>query len=125
MRFKTFSNRATLLCLFFAAAVSIVSDSLNVIALYIAIPSAFLLSYVRCGKLFHNKYLMIQFALYAWYWFSSLWAAYPVSANRELHRILGAVLMTYIMGVWSGQENAEVFICRIYRALFGRMGLCA
>ena len=42
--------------LFFAAAVSVNSDALNTVALYIAIPLAFLLSYIRSGKVAPNKY---------------------------------------------------------------------
>ena len=118
MTFKTFSNKAILLCLFYAAAVSIVSDSLNTIALYMAIPFAFVLSYVKCGKIFPNRYVMILFWLYAWDWFSSLWAAYPVSANRELHRVLGAVLLTYIIGVNGANRKMLKYLYAVFIVLY-------
>lgn len=86
-----------IVCLFFAAAVSINSDSLNTIALYVAIPLAFILSYLQTGKLAPNKYEAILVMIYIWDCISSLWAEYPTSVSRELHRILGAFLLSYIM----------------------------
>ena len=90
-------NCIIICCLFFAAAASINSDTLNSLALYAAIPVAFLLSFLKRGKLLLNSYEGILLAIYAWDLFSFLWAQYPTSASRELHRILGAVLLIYIM----------------------------
>ena len=95
--------------LFFAAAVSVNSDALNTVALYIAIPLAFLLSYIRSGKVAPNKYEAILIVIYVWDCFSALWADYPASASRELHRILGAFLLTYIMA-----SNGKYFQVRKY-----------
>lgn len=81
----------------FAAAVSVNSDALNSLALYAAIPLAFLLSYFHVGKIAPNKYMSILMAIYIWDCISLIWAAYPESSSRELHRILGAFLLSYIM----------------------------
>lgn len=94
---KSFRDFVIIVCIFFAAAVSINSDSLNTIALYIAIPFAFLLSYLHVGKIAPNKYEAILIFIFIWDCVSSLWAEYPASVSRELHRILGAFLLTYIM----------------------------
>lgn len=93
----SFRDFIIITCLFFAAAVSINSDTLNTIALYVAIPFAFILSFLRVGKIAPNKYVAILFVIYIWDCISSLWAEYPASVSRELHRILGAFLLTYIM----------------------------
>lgn len=97
-------------CLFFAAAVSVNSDSLNSLALYVAIPIAFLLSFLKRGKFVLNRYEGILLAIYAWDLFSALWAQYPTSASRELHRILGAVLLIYIMAANGVEYKLNKFL---------------
>ena len=94
---KSIKDFIIIACLFFAAAVSINSDALNTIALYVAIPFAFVLSYLSVGKISPNKYEAILISIFIWDCISSLWAEYPASVSRELHRILGAFLLTYIM----------------------------
>lgn len=96
-RNKSISGFLIVCCLFFAAAVSVNSDALNSLALYAAIPLAFLLSYFHVGKIAPNKYMSILMAIYIWDCISLIWAAYPESSSRELHRILGAFLLSYIM----------------------------
>lgn len=105
MNSKAISNAVIVLCLFFAASVSVLSDALNVIALYMAIPLAFLLSFIKCERIAPNRYMVFLLLLYAWDGLSSLWALYPATANVELKRILGAFLLTYIVAV-NGTERS-------------------
>ena len=84
-RNKSISGFLIVCCLFFAAAVSVNSDALNSLALYAAIPLAFLLSYFHVGKIAPNKYMSILMAIYIWDCISLIWAAYPESSSRELH----------------------------------------
>lgn len=105
MNRKTISRSTIVLCLFFAASVSLLSDALNVIALYMAIPLAFLLSFIKCEKIAPSRYMTLLVLLYVWDCISSLWALYPATANVELKRILGAFLLTYIVTVNGRERN--------------------
>lgn len=105
-------------CLFFAAAVSINSDSLNSLALYVAIPLAFILSFLKCGKLVLNRYQGVLLAIYVWDLISALWAQYPASASRELHRVLGAVLLTFIMAANGGNNKLTKYLYITYLILY-------
>lgn len=95
----SFPDKIIVICLFFAASVSLLSDSLNTIALYVALPCAFMLSFLKCRRVSPNNYVMLLFLLFAWDFLSSLWAVYSDSASRELHRVLGCILLVYIIGV--------------------------
>lgn len=50
MNLRIFSNAIIIVCLYFAAIVSILSDSLTVIALYMAIPVAFPVEFYKMRK---------------------------------------------------------------------------
>ena len=102
---KTISRSTIILCLFFAAFVSKLSDALNGMALYMLLPLAFFLSFIKCEKIAPNRYMTFLILLYVWECFSSLWALYPSTANAELKRVLGAFLLTYIMAV-NGKERS-------------------
>lgn len=99
MNVKSICNFIIIVCIFFAAAVSINSAFLNSIALYVAIPLAFLLCFIRSKKLCPNRYEAILITLYIWDLISVSWAQYLLNASIELHKILGAFLVTYIMSV--------------------------
>lgn len=105
MNLRIFSNAIIIVCLYFAAIVSILSDSLTVIALYMAIPVAFLLSFIKCERIAPNRYVTLLLLLYVWDALSSLWALYPVTAYIELKRVLGAFLFSYIIAV-NGMERS-------------------
>lgn len=102
---KTFSKVTIVLCLYFAAFISLLSDALNVIALYMAIPLAFLLSFIKCERIAPNRYMTLLVLVYVWDCISSLWALYPAAAYVELKRVLGAFLLTYIMAVNGRERN--------------------
>lgn len=110
MKAKQISNFIIIICVIFAAIVSINSEALNRIALYIAIPLAFLLCFIKSGRLSPNKYQGIILALYLWDTFSYLWAQYPQNASVELHRILGAFLLTYIMAVGGTDRSIRKYL---------------
>ena len=106
----SFPDKIIIICLFFAASVSLLSDSLNTIALYVALPCAFMLSFLKCRKVSPNNYVMLLFLLFAWDFLSSLWAVYPDSASRELHRVLGSILLVYIIGVKTCKREVIKYI---------------
>lgn len=115
---KSISNFIIIFCLIFAAVVSINSDSLNSIALYVALPLAFSLSFLYYKKVSPNKYIAILFLLYLWDAISYFWADYPSSASRELHRILGAILLVYIMAVNGKKYEMLKYLYLIYFLLY-------
>lgn len=88
-----------IICLFFSAFASLLSDEINRLALYGALPLAFVLSYTKCQTFKVNRYSNILFALFVWIGISSFWADYSSYANTELHRVLGGFLVCYIMAV--------------------------
>lgn len=110
MKTKHISNFIIVVCVIFAAIVSINSEALNSIALYMAIPLAFILCFIKSGKLCPNKYQGLLMALYIWDTFSYLWAQYLLNANIELHRILGAFLLTYIMSVGGSDKSIRKYL---------------
>ena len=106
----SYFDKIIVVCLFFAASVSLLSDSLNKIALYAALPCAFMLSFLKCRKVSPNYYVTLLFLLFAWDFLSSIWAVYPDSASRELHRVLGSILLVYIIGVNAYKKNLIRYI---------------
>lgn len=115
---KSIKDFIIIACLFFAAAVSINSDALNTIALYVAIPFAFVLSYLSVGKISPNKYEAILISIFIWDCLSSLWAEYSTSVSRELHRILGAFLLTYIMAANAKSINMCKYLYLTFFVLY-------
>lgn len=99
MSVKLIRNYTIVGCIIFAASVSINFESLNVIALYMAIPLAFLLCLFSTPRILPNKYETILILIYLWDLISVLWAQFPENSNVELHRVLGAFLLTYIFSV--------------------------
>ena len=111
-------NIVVVVCLCFAAAVSVNSISLNRIALYVAIPFAFLLSFFKKWKVIPNRYEGVLIAIYLWDLLSVLWAQYPESASREMHRIMGAVLLTYIMAVNGEDKGIRPYLYSVFIVLY-------
>ena len=115
---KTFSKVTIVLCLYFAAFISLLSDALNVIALYMAIPLAFLLSFIKCERIAPNRYMTLLVLVYVWDCISSLWALYTAAAYVELKRVLGAFLLTYIMAVNGRERNMLKYLYVMFIILY-------
>lgn len=92
-------------CIVFAAMVSL-SDSLNIIALYVAIPVSFVICFVSYNTLSKNKYLRILLTLYIWLCFSAILAEFYEPAIAELKRILGCFILSY--AVASQAKNSRM-----------------
>lgn len=106
------------LCLIFAAIVSINSDSLNRIALYVAIPFAFFLSCVHSKSIAPNRYVLILLLLYFWDFISCIWASYPTSSKVEMNRILGAILLSYIFAANGSNYKLCKYLYIVYIVLY-------
>ncbi len=93
----TISNIIALSCVAFAALVAL-NESLNSLALYVAIPVAFLISFLRYNVIQTNRYVRLLMILYLWVVFCYPFAEELQLAMLELKRIMGAFLLSYILG---------------------------
>lgn len=91
----------------FCASVNLFSESLNRIALYVILPVSFVLTFLSHKKIKVNYYENMLLLLCGWAFVSSLWAAYPEAAFRELHQLLGVVLLTYIFSA-NSKDNKPI-----------------
>lgn len=89
------SEKICLLCLYFTAACSY-NDSLNMISLYCLVPIATVLCFCKYGFNTISSYLKPIMAMFLWVSISSLWASYVEAATRQLHQLLGVVMLTYV-----------------------------
>lgn len=84
------------LALCFCASVNLFSESLNSLALYVVMPGIFVLTFLSHRSIKTNYYENMLLLLCAWAYISSFWAGYPEAASRELHQLMGVVLLSYI-----------------------------
>lgn len=86
-----------IVCVWFSAAVSLLSDSINAVALYGVLPIAFLMTILFKWNSGRSKYLSILIVLYIWILFSGLWATDIQHAMRQFKQILGAFIFCVIV----------------------------
>lgn len=104
--------------LYFAAFVSL-DESLNEIALYVAIPVACFLSFIVGGNsLKNNNYLKLLLIMYLWIAFTSLFAYYQQTSMRDLRACLGVVLLCITISNMSLKSTNIPFLYGIYIILF-------
>lgn len=115
---KSLWDWIVLSCLFFAAYASMASDSLNSIALYVALPIAFVLSFLFSKSLFPNKYQCLLYLLFIWEAISLLWAYYPDLTRRELRSILGVIMLSYIVSIQAARPKMIVWLYLMYLLLY-------
>ena len=105
-------------CLIFSGIASMSSDNINRLALYGALPLAFVLSYLKVKTFRINKYSDGIFLLFSWIALSYSWAVYKDYANIELHRVLGAFLVCFIMAVNARDRRMLPWLYLTYIALY-------
>lgn len=94
------------------------SDNINRLALYGALPLAFVLSFLKVKTFKINQYSNCLFLLFSWIVVSYSWAVYKDYANTELHRVLGAFLVCYIMAVNARNRRMLPWLYLTYIALY-------
>lgn len=107
-----------LLSLFFSAYASMAIDSLNSIALYGALPVAFVLSLISSKTVFPNKYFTLLFLLFVWETLSLLWSYYPDLTKREIHSLLGVMMLSYIMSVQAMRPKMLAWLYLVFLLLY-------
>ena len=91
----SFKEKICLVCLYFTAACSY-NDTLNMVSLYLMIPFATLVCFLKYNFTTIKSYLTPLLCMFGWVAISSLWAVYPEAASRQMHQILGVVMLIYI-----------------------------
>lgn len=111
-------DKIIILCMFFAAFASLFSPSLNSIALYFAIPLAFILSFRKYRFRHISKTFKIITILYIWIFISSFWAISNYAALAELKVCLGTFMLCYIFTVNSNKKNLIPLLYITYIILY-------
>lgn len=106
MIFKTLktTDLVITLCVWFAACVSLMADSINSIALYCILPIASFITFKKYSWIKHNKYISILIYLYLWILLSVAWAANTDISFRQIKQIVGVILLCYIIAA-NGQKT--------------------
>lgn len=106
-----------ILLLYFAAFVSY-DDALNVIALYGAIPLAFMLSFLGNNSLKKNRYVKLLSLLFLWVAFTYLGATYMAEANNQMKNILGVFVFSVTLANLSKDKRCLPWLYVIYLIIF-------
>lgn len=113
------SDILVMVCVWLAAIISLMSDSLNQIALYVAIPIAFITTFLNYGRLQVNKYFNLLVLLYVWIFISVLWATDVSVAMNQMKQILGSFILCYVFAVKAKNERNIVWLYLVYFILLG------
>lgn len=98
--------------LYFAAFVSM--GDYNSIGLYVALPCAFIITFISFRAARVNHYFNILIALYFWVFFTALFSSNIESSSLQLKQILGCVIMCYVIGVNARNEKTVPWLYIIY-----------
>lgn len=113
-----FKYKVIIGCMLFSGFAFFLPDSVNSIALYIAIPVAFLISLFGDGRRFNNHSFKTSLFLFAWLLISTLWADYPDLAMVQNKQSLGVVLVSYIVGKNAYNKKMRPWMYGIWVAIF-------
>ena len=102
--------------LYFSASV-FMYDSLNAIALYVALPCAFILTLLYSKQIHINRYLGILILLYLWILFAALFSSDIEESIKQLRQLISCLLISYIFVSLSKNEKTIPWIYFIY--IFG------
>lgn len=113
------SDILVMACVWFAAIVSLISESLNSVALYAVLPFAFITTFISYGKLQVNKYFNLLVLLYIWIFISVIWATDVSVAMRHMKQILGSIIVCFIFAVKARDERNLVWMYLTYFLILG------
>lgn len=107
----------SILFLYFSAAVSL-SDSLNTIALYGAIPLSFIFSFYSGNSLKYSKYIKCLVVLILWISFTYLGATYLQEANIQMKNLLGVFVLSVTLVNLSNNKYCIPWLYGVFIILF-------
>ena len=113
-----FKDKVIIGCMLFSGFAFFLPDSINSIALYIAIPMAFLLTLLRGNERFENHSFKTSLFLFVWLILSTLWADYPDLAMTQNKQLLGVVLVSYVVGKNAYNRKMLPWMYGIWIAIF-------
>lgn len=105
--------------LYFAVFVSY-NDTLNVLALYGAIPIAFILSFIANNSFKDNWYIKQLSLLLLWVAFTYFGATYMAEANNQIKNILGVFVFSVTLANLSKDRRCLPWLYGVYILLFIR-----
>lgn len=98
---------------FFAVA-SYAIEGMQRTALWVAIPSAAVLSFLAYPQLKFNIYMKLQLALYLWIAFTALFAHYPVLAGGQVRRIFVCFLSIFCFNQLAMKQGMVKWLYVVY-----------
>lgn len=108
----------SIFCLYFAAFASLYSPTANKVGLYVAIPMAVLLCTLINRGFRTNIYEKILYALLLWDCIAYFWAGDKELAADEIHQVLGAAMMVYVVSILSRYPKYQKYIYFTYIILY-------
>ena len=111
-------DKVIIACMLFSGFAFVLPDSVNSVALYIAIPVAFLISLFGDNRRFDNHSFKTFLFLFAWLLISTLWSKYPDLAMVQNKQLLGVVLVSYIVGKNAYNKKMLPWMYGIWIAIF-------
>ena len=101
-----------------AALFSLLSESANKLGLYVALPIAFLMSTLQNRGFRLNVYEKILYTLFAWDFIAYLWADNKELASIELHALLGAFLLSYVISIQGRKLSHAPYLYFVWVLLY-------
>lgn len=114
---NTISASVIVIAVLYASVVSLTTE-LNSIALYVAIPIAFILSLLASGKVIINSFIKLYIYLCLWLLFTSLLATDTTVAFREMRQVLGALMLSYIVSVGASDDKMRPWMYIAFITLY-------
>lgn len=105
-------------CMLFSGFAFFLPDSINFVALYIAIPAAFLLSLFGDNRRYQNHSFKTFLFLFVWLLLSTLWADYTDLAMNQNKQLLGVVLVSYVVGKNTYNRKMRLWMYGVWIAIF-------
>ncbi len=106
-----------MMLLFFAASVSL-NEVLNPISLYIALPVAFMITFLHQCKIKVNEYMGLLLLLYCWVLFVTPFSVNIANSAEQLKQILGCILLCYIFASQAKNPKMIVWLYLLYIVLY-------
>ena len=101
------------ICIALSAMVALDED-MNTYALFLAIPTSFVLCFLTYNTLSQNKYLRILLAIYLWLCISYVFADNIAAANDEMRKILGCFILSYSVASLAQKPKAIPWLYILY-----------
>ena len=111
-------DKVIIVCMLFSGFAFFLPDNVNSVALYIAIPVAFLISLFGDNRRFDNHSFKTFLFLFAWLLISTLWADYTDLALTQDKQLLGVVLVSYVVGKNAYNKKMRPWMYGIWIAIF-------